>query len=565
MTTQRRSEATEPPKSPPCSRRPGTDLILDLGVLLFRLAESLAHSPFCKNDTPKRATERKDSILEAEAGLKEFLYNSKSPALRKAFDYNNRGRNIDDFEMRLLCYVSYAQLLSQAGYAGLNPAVLASALGEDCPGLLLHARNACGRLCEKGILRYSNEGAWGGHLYLSDNLLLHLAGGKRSPLLTFHAGDFSSADPAFPPNSSPCSSPAMGSNNPSRGKGPGAKPQYTTKLPHELFASISRRVIGVDEAVRSVCGRISLHTLRAGLLRKGQDPGTPNECLLLLGPSGCGKTYLAETAGTAAGLPFGSVSATDITSEGYVGLSIDDALYPLVRATGGNTEAARYGVCFIDEWDKKATRGADQTGRLDVSGSAVQQGVLRIMEGCVTQVGGRKSVGHRPVNFNSRGTLFMFAGAFVGLDSLLARETGTGDSIGFGDPSGCKVFRSSTCYDALVDYGLVPEFLNRLTGIIRLPVPTHAQLVAIATAEAGVIASYNAVLSTLSTRLIVSETAVDLMADYALETRTFSRGIKNIVSQLMESVLFDDRRGAVQIDAKEVGSSIDRIEHGLAA
>src|ERR1017187_7447161 len=195
----------------------------------------------------------------------------------------------------------------------------------------------------------------------------------------------------------------------------------------QLAAKLSESVIGLDEQVRTFACRVALHQRRAAMIRAGDDPGSPNEALLFIGPSGCGKTYLAETAGRVCGLPFAASSATDMSCTGYVGLDVDDAIKAVITAANNDVEVARFGFTFIDELDKKRASNWEHGSR-DVAGASVQQGLLRLIEGCEFQVGGRKgSFDWIPTNINTRGMFFIMAGAFVGLEELRSEERRVGE------------------------------------------------------------------------------------------------------------------------------------------
>ena len=324
----------------------------------------------------------------------------------------------------------------------------------------------------------------------------------------------------------------------------------------ELAARIAQHVIGLDAEVRTFACRLALHQRRAAMLRAGADPGTPNEVLLFVGPSGCGKTFLAETAGRVCGLPFGVSNSTDLTADGYQGLSIDDAVRTVIAAANNDLEQARYSILVFDEWDKRRASGSEYGSR-DVAGSAVQQAVLRLIEGTEFQVGGRRGGFEMPYTINTRGMFFTFAGAFVGLDELMAKRTAHG--IGFGG----EATRSDRLYvhDALVDFGLIPEFVNRLTGILSFPPPTVEQLIQIT--ERAVVPSYRRLLAASGADLQVEPEAVRRIAASALATGTFARGLKSVVARLVEDAVFEERKGVISLGADEVDRAIEAA--GLAA
>ena len=327
----------------------------------------------------------------------------------------------------------------------------------------------------------------------------------------------------------------------------------------QLAAKLSESVIGLDAQVRTFACRIALHQRRAGMIRTDNDPGSPNEALLFIGPSGCGKTYLAETAGRVCGLPFAASSATDMSCTGYVGLDVDDAIKAVITAANNDVEVARFGFTFIDELDKKRASNWEHGSR-DVAGASVQQGLLRLIEGCEFQVGGRKgSFDWIPTNINTRGMFFIMAGAFVGLEELMGKIGAHG--IGFGNrQDGSR--QQQFLYDSLVEFGMIPELINRLSGILVFPAPTIAQLIQIA--EHAVILSYQKLLVGCGANIEVSSDGIQLMAECALESKTYARGLKASVARLIEDAVFEERKGLIQFGATEVRQAVEAAGLGSA-
>jgi ATP-dependent Clp protease ATP-binding subunit ClpX len=101
---------------------------------------------------------------------------------------------------------------------------------------------------------------------------------------------------------------------------------------------------------------------------------------------------------------------------------------------------------------------------------------------------------------------------------------------------------------------MLPELLNRLTGIFMFPTPTVEQLVKIA--KGSVITSYSRLLTSSGLELHVTDAGVLLMAEWAAETKTYARGLKSIMSRLVEEAVFNDAKGKVTFGAKEVRQAI---------
>jgi len=499
------------------------NLILEFGKLIHTEAKRVANERH-----PAR-------VEEAAQRLITQLVADNNCHLKQALLFHV-SKPIDPVQLRILALVSYLQLCTTFRVAISDVAI---AVGDDEPGQILEARQTISQLlyCKRLILQVNSDEL----LELGQTMLNLLSGGStKLPLMI-----------------NQCELHRQWRRNEEQAAKRQAKESVVT-LPtaRQLTAKIAAHVIGLDAEVKTFACRLALHQRRAAMLRAGQDPGTPNEVLLFLGSSGCGKTWLAETAGRVCGLPFGAISSTDLTCDGYQGLNVDDAVKQVFDAAHHNLEHARFGICFMDEWDKKRASGAEYGSR-DVAGASVQQAVLRLIEGTEYAIGGRRGGFELQCSINTKGMFFIFAGAFVGLDKLLGKHSAHG--IGFGGQMSGST--QQYLYDGLVDFGLIPEFVNRLSGVLTFPAPTVEQLEQIA--MRAVIPSYRTLLAANGADLQVSAEAIRLMAETALATGTFARGVKSIVARLVEDIVFDERVGKISLDVTDVAHAIKAA--GLAA
>jgi len=462
-------------------------------------------------------------LQQAERELICRLRQDRSDSLNQIFAVN-AWTPVDPVTLRVLSLVAYLSLCTNRPGIGLSEVVMA--VGGTDPAAVLDARQAVSRLLIGRQLVLKN-----GHgVELGKPLLDYLAGGENAPPLAPTQGDLENAWRK-----------REAEEKSQRASAPVSFKSFPT--PRQLAERMARDVIGLEAEVRAVACRVAMHLRRAAMIGAGKDPGAPNEALLFVGPSGTGKTWVAETAGRVCGLPFGAISSTDLTCEGYIGMSADDAVKQVVIAADNDVQRARYGICFFDEWDKKRSSGWEH-GSPDIGGAAVQQSVLRLVEGCEFQVGGRRGGYDRvPTMIDTHGMFFVFAGTFNGLDEIIGKRRVS--RIGFG-ASERGVNGDPFFYDALQDYGLIPEFVNRLSGIVVFPEPTIEQLREIATRS--VIPSFNRLLAAFGARIELELDTTRLIAECASETQTRARGIKSIIAKLTEDVVFEMRPGAIRLD-----------------
>jgi len=338
----------------------------------------------------------------------------------------------------------------------------------------------------------------------------------------------------------------------------------TIKSPYDLYQRLKQYVHGQDDACKVLATRGWLHYKRAELMRVGQNVGT-NECLFFISQqSGVGKTYLAETYGKLCSLPFASFSSTDATAVGFVGLDlVEDSIKALIRAAGSPQEpssiqkAQQGGIIFYDEFTKK--RNSSTTDGKDITGVSVQHEILRVMEGCRVQLGNRRMERDaNPVEVETSGMMFLFGGYVDGFDSIIAKLNRKG-GLGFGGSPGDTKLRDAYLYDALLDYGMAREFLNRLTKIVMFRKLTPQDLVAIANGSAGVVANYNRLLCHQGLAIKVDTQGLQCMAELSVETGMMARGLRMIVGALVEDAVFSEAKGEVTFGLGEVKRAIERV------
>ena len=364
--------------------------------------------------------------------------------------------------------------------------------------------------------------------------------------------------------------------------------------PAQINEVLDRYVIGQQAAKRTLSvavynhfkrtriGALDVHdsaTQEPGLLtgeaRRIIDPledvQVAKSNILLLGPTGVGKTYLAQTLAKAMQVPFVIVDATTLTEAGYVGDDVETVLRRLIQAADGDVDRARRGIVYIDEIDKIARKGGDNTIMArDVSGEGVQQSLLKILEGTTVHVpmdSARKQRGEADgVEIDTRDILFICGGAFVGLDAIVERRVGARET-GFGaawrtrayDP---KDLLTMVTADDLAEFGLLPEFIGRLPVVTVLDELGIDELRQILTTPANaLVKQYRKLFEVDGVDLVFTDDAIDRIARISLDKGTGARGLRAIIERTLETTMFElpNRSDIVQVivDANAVDGNAE--------
>lgn len=291
----------------------------------------------------------------------------------------------------------------------------------------------------------------------------------------------------------------------------------------DIIEQMERKIKGQDKILESLVPNIVLNqkiveTENIDLIR------TQKVNILLDGSTGTGKTLMVNELSSILDIPVVVRSATNYSTVGYVGESLNAVLADLIRKTGGDLSRAKRGIVCLDEIDK-----------LGDSTLEIRKGLMQELLTWISGTSVKVLVGKKEYSFDTSLLTFVFLGAF-------SKIKDSKSSIGF---NSTKTVKSNT--KDYIEFGMNREFMGRLNlKLVLNDLNKDILLDILLNSNISPLKSFIQIGKLYDVDIDYTEEFVNQVVYLALKNDTGARGLLTIMNEVKSKLLIPIMTGEIE-------------------